>query len=64
MKKNKKKIITILLIILGFILIYGIYDYLYVPKFTTDGEECCSCCRKGEEICIDACCKCKKTIFK
>lgn len=30
---------------------------------TDHKNECCSCCTAGEEVCIDMCCPCTKTII-
>lgn len=58
MKNNKKKVIAVLGIILVGVIIFLITNYL-IHK-----NDCCSCCPKGEDVCISLCCKCKGAIFK
>jgi len=58
MIKIIKTIIAVLIIMLVGVLLFLIVNYL------THRNDCCSCCPKNSEICIDVCCKCKGAIFK
>ena len=57
MKKNIKRIIIAVVIIVVGVSIFLLSNYL-IHK-----NDCCSCCKDGD-VCIAMCCKCKGTIFK
>jgi len=57
----KKVIICILTIVL--VAIFAIIIHDLIVRNRDKSDECCSCCSKGEEVCIDMCCSCKKTII-
>lgn len=60
--KNIKKIILVVVILVVIILLGIIVHDIIAIRKGHEGD-CCSCCKKGEEVCITACCPCKNTIL-
>ena len=57
-----KKIVIVLISLIVLIFI-GILIHDFVVIKSDHSDECCSCCEKGAEMCIQMCCPCSKTIL-